>query len=131
MTVAKYWREIPQRYRLEAGKCQKCGKLFYPPGLICDKCGSREFDTVRLSDHGTILTYTVIHTPSSQFKDQAPYAVAIIETDDGCRMTVQVADSDGSDVEIGKRVRLQFRKIQEDGESGILCYGHKASLILD
>lgn len=129
MSVPRYWREIPQRLRLEAGRCLKCGKIHYPPRLICDACQSREFETVTLSDHGTILTYTVIHTPPSQFKDQAPYAIAIIETDNGCKMTVQVADSDGSDLAIGKRVELQFRKLMEEGQKGILCYGHKAVVI--
>ena len=127
--VSKYWREIPQRYRLEAGRCSKCGKLFYPPRLICDQCGCREFETVTIADEGKILTFTVIHTPPSQFKDQAPYAIAIVETDDGCRLTIQIADSTGEELEIGKRVRFEFRKIQEDGESGILCYGHKAVVI--
>jgi len=28
---ARYWREIPQRYRLEASRCCKCGKTAYPP----------------------------------------------------------------------------------------------------
>ncbi|RLE03893.1 MAG: transcriptional regulator, partial [Candidatus Aminicenantes bacterium] len=27
-TPAKYWREIPQRYRLEAAKCQACGQVY-------------------------------------------------------------------------------------------------------
>ena len=25
MEVAKHWRETPERYRMEAGKCSKCG----------------------------------------------------------------------------------------------------------
>ncbi|MBN2382069.1 Zn-ribbon domain-containing OB-fold protein [bacterium] len=129
MSVPKYWREIPQRYRLEAGKCKKCGKLHYPPRLICDACKSEEFELVRCADEATIISYTVIHTPPSQFKDQAPYAIAIIETSDGLRTMMQVADSDGSDLAIGKKVRLQFRKIQEEGQSGIIAYGHKASLV--
>ena len=50
MFAGRYWREIPQRYRLEAGKCKQCGKTFFPPRLICDQCKSREFDTIILSD---------------------------------------------------------------------------------
>ncbi|MFC1850475.1 Zn-ribbon domain-containing OB-fold protein [candidate division CSSED10-310 bacterium] len=129
MSVPKYWREIPQRYRLEAGRCKKCGKLHYPPRLICDACKSRDFETDTLSDEGTILTYTVIHTPPSQFKDQAPYAIAIIETDNGARTTLQIADTNVEELAIGKRVKLQFRKIQEEGDSGIICYGNKAVIV--
>lgn len=129
MSVSSYWREIPQRYRLEAGKCSQCGKIFYPPRLICDACKSREFEPVKLANEGKIITYTIIHTPPKQFKDQAPYAMAVVELNDGCRITVQVADAREDELAIGKPVTLQFRKIQEYGEAGILCYGHKAVLV--
>ena len=36
---ARYWREIPQRYRLEAGKCRSCGEVYFPPRLICANAG--------------------------------------------------------------------------------------------
>lgn len=129
MSVAKYWREIPQRYRLEAGKCTKCGKIHYPPRLVCSECKNREFEVVNLPDEATVITFTVIHTPPSQFKDQAPYAIAIVETDNGVRLMLQITDSDGSDLEIGKRVKFQFRRVQEEGQSGILCYGHKGVIM--
>ncbi|MCH8837515.1 MAG: transcriptional regulator, partial [Candidatus Marinimicrobia bacterium] len=44
MKSAQYIREVPQRYRLEAGKCTGCGKLHFPPRLVCDGCGSQEFE---------------------------------------------------------------------------------------
>ena len=125
MSSPRNWREIPQRYRMEALKCQECGRICFPPRLICPKCHSREFESIRLSDEGTIYTYTVIRVPPSQFKDEAPYAVAVVELEDGARITAQVADCAFEELEIGKRVRIEFRKIQEDGEAGILCYGYK------
>jgi uncharacterized OB-fold protein len=125
MSSPRNWREIPQRYRMEALKCQECGKICFPPRLICPKCHSREFESIRLSDEGTIYTYTVIRVPPSQFKDESPYAVAVVELEDGARITAQVADCAFEELEIGKRVRIEFRKIQEDGEAGILCYGYK------
>ena len=46
---ARYWREIPQRYRYEAAKCDKCGKIFFPPRLVCSHCRGREFSKVILA----------------------------------------------------------------------------------
>ena len=129
MTVPRYWREIPQRYRLEAGRCTKCGLVLYPPRVICPRCKNRSFEKVVLSNEGKIVTYTVIRVPPCQFRDLAPYAVGIVELDTGVRITTQIVDCSFSDLAIGKRVRLEFRKIQEDGKAGILCYGHKAVLI--
>jgi uncharacterized OB-fold protein len=124
-TPSRYWREIPQRYRLEAGKCKGCGMVLFPPRLICPECHGREFEPVKLADTGTVLTYTVIRVPPQQFVDQSPYAVGVVELDDGVRLTGQIVDCDFSDLKIGQKVKIEFRKIYDIGESGVICYGYK------
>ena len=122
---ARYWREIPRRYRLEAARCTSCGEVSYPPRLICPRCRCRTFETVTLQDEGTLVTFTVTRIGPSQFAALTPYAVGIVELDGGVRITVQIADCEFEDLAIGRRVRLEFRRIQQDGDAGILCYGHK------
>lgn len=129
MISPRYHREIPQRYRLEAGKCKQCGNISFPPRLVCSKCKSKSFKTVELSREGTILTFTVIRVGPDKFSKEIPYVVAIIELDDGVRLTAQVADCDINKVEIGDKVKLVFRKIQDEGKSGLHCYGYKAVLV--
>jgi len=128
MPVPRYTREIPQRYRLEAGKCINCGKVFFPPRLICPNCKSRKFNTIRLQDEGTIVTFTVIRVASEQFSMETPYVVGIVELNDGVRITTQIVDCSPEEVAIGKPVKIVFRRIQAEGESGILCYGYKCRL---
>jgi len=125
MSVPRYWREIPQRYRLEAAKCNGCGKIYFPPRLVCGVCKSRTFETLPLRDEGKVLTYTVIHVPPSPFADQVPYIMGIVELDDGVRITAQIADCEPEDVQVGMQVKVEFRKIQEDGKAGIIQYGYK------
>lgn len=125
MFAARYWREIPQRYRLEASRCKKCGKTFFPPRLICDQCKSREFDPTVLPDEGEVLSYTVIHTAPSGFEDEAPYAMGVVRLGGEVQILTQIVDCEFDQIKIGTRVRVEFRKIQEDGKSGILCYGYK------
>ncbi len=129
MITARYHREIPQRYRLEAAKCTTCGQLSFPPRLICPKCKGRSFETMKLNDEGTLLTFTVIRVASEKFSKQTPYAVGIVELKDGVRVTTQIVDIDVEKLEVGQKVKLVFRKIQEDGKAGILCYGYKAIAI--
>lgn len=129
VTVPKTWREMPQRYRLEAGKCNNCGKIYFPPRLICSNCRYKDFTPIKLPKKGKIFSFTIIRTPSSEFKDYSPFAIAIIELDDiGLKLMCQVVDCNFNELEIGKRVTLVFRKIQEDGSSGIIAYGYKAVL---
>lgn len=125
-TTARYWREIPQRYRLEANECNSCGEVYYPPRRVCAKCGSREFGAAILPDTGTVETFTVIRVAPSEFTDLAPYAVAIVKLDDGPRIMCQLVDAAPEEIGIGMPVKLEFRRIRADGEDGVLLYGHKA-----
>jgi hypothetical protein len=125
MFPARYWREIPQRYRMEAERCKKCGKIYFPPRVICSECKSREFEILKLKGEGKLLTYTVIRVAPSAFVDQTPYAMGIVKLDDGVNLLAQIVDCEPDQLQIGMKLKLEFRKIQQDGEAGILCYGYK------
>ncbi len=123
---SRIWREFPQRYRLEASKFKKSGKTYYPPRDIDPTNGDTENEIVRLPDTGKVVTYTVIRVAPSQWGDQSPYALAVVEPTDGTRVMVQMTDCDVEEVKIGMEVRLEFRRIQTEAHSGVLSYGHKA-----
>ncbi|MCX7736830.1 MAG: Zn-ribbon domain-containing OB-fold protein [Candidatus Kapabacteria bacterium] len=125
---ARYHREKFHRYILEAQKFDS-GFVSLPNRYVDPYSGSRSYEKINLKGTGTILSYTIIHIASDQFAHTTPFPVAIIETDEGARLTVMVTDCDINDVKIGARVELVFRKIMEEGESGIINYGYKAILI--
>lgn len=103
----------------------------FPPRLVCSNCGSQTFTPTKLKDEGAVVTYTVIHVAPDQFAEETPYVIGIIELDDGVRVTAQIIDCAPDEVDIGKRARIVFRKIQEEGESGLICYGYKFRLVRD
>jgi hypothetical protein len=51
--------------------------------------------------------------------------VGIVKLDDGVKVTAQIVDRDPETLAIGDKVRMEFRRVQKDGESGVLCYGYK------
>ncbi len=124
VTPARYARFIPQRYRLEAGYCKKCEKYFFPPRLVCS-CGNEKMEIRKLPDEGKLLTYTIIHTPGSQFQDERPFAIGVVELAPGARITTQIADTPFDEIKIGMKLKVEFRKIQSVGEGGVLAYGYK------
>ena len=53
------------------------------------------------------------------------FVIAIIELEEGPRITSQVVDCEPEIVKPGMKVKSVFRKLGEDSESGILHYGTK------
>jgi len=126
MFPARIWREFPQRYRLEGVKNKANGDVYFPPRYL-DKDGKKlDGEKYVLPDEGTIYSYTIIQVPPSQFKDEAPYVVAIIELSDGTKLTCQITDFHEEWLAIGKKVKLEFRRVQTDSHHGVLSYGYKA-----
>jgi uncharacterized OB-fold protein len=130
MAVPRFWREISNRYNLIGTKCGNCNKIFFPPRYICPKCRRiGKLDPYKLNRKGKIISFTVIHVAPNGFEDQAPYALAIIELDEGPRLTAQVTDCDPNQIKIGDRVEMIFRRIGQDGEDGAIYYGYKVRLV--
>ena len=127
ISPAKSWREFPQRYRLEAAKCEGCEKVHYPPRVVCSECGGTTFETIVLPRDGKVVTFTVVRVPPAGFTEQTPLPIALVELMEGVRIMVQIGDvADPAELEIGMPVRLEFRRISWDGEAGVIYYGHKA-----
>ncbi|AXV37664.1 MAG: transcriptional regulator [Methanobacterium sp. BRmetb2] len=124
--TVRAWRHIPQRYNLIGSKCLQCGKVFFPKRILCPECRRKgKLEDINLTGKGKILTYSVIETPTDEFKNIAPYVVAIVELDEGAKITTQIVDCDIEKVEIGKEVEMVFRKIREAGDDGVISYGFK------
>ena len=128
MTVPRFWREIPQRYNLQASKCGNCQAIHFPPREVCPTCRRAsigKMTMVNLSGRGTILESTRVHKPAPGFELQVPYHVALVQTEEGPIVTGQVVDSDPSAIVAGARVNAVFRRLGQDGEAGVIYYGTK------
>jgi len=126
--VPRFWREIAHRYNLIGNQCQVCNRIYFPPRESCPYCRRKsigKMKDIKLSGKGEIVTYTIIHDAPEDFEGQAPYPIAIIQLDEGPKLTAQIVDCNLEDVKIGMKVKLTFRKIQEDGYIGAIYYGYK------
>jgi uncharacterized OB-fold protein len=128
-SVTLTWRRIPERYRLLGVKCETCSTSFFPRRSICPKCRRKgKIAEQQFSGKGKVYSYTEISAPPEGFEDQVPYILAIIELDEGARLTAQIVDAHKDDVKIGSRVEQVFRVIQRDDPEGPVHYGFKFRL---
>ena len=124
--TVRTWRHIHQRYNLTGSKCLQCGNVFFPSRIICPECRRKgKLEELKFSGKGRIHSYSVINTPTDEFKDIAPYVVAIVELEEGARVTSQIVDCDPDSIEIGDEVEMVFRRVREEGEDGVISYGFK------
>jgi uncharacterized OB-fold protein len=126
--VARFWREIPQRYNFMGNRCENCGQVFFPPRESCPTCRRKsigKMKDIKLSGKGEVITYSIIHVGPSGFEEQTPYPIAIIKLEEGPQVTAQIVDSPLEEIKIGMKVESTFRKIQQDGYTGAIYYGYK------
>lgn len=128
MAVPRFWREAGERYNLKGAKCTNCGNVLFPARSLCPKCRHASVGKLvpqSFSGEGVVESFTTIHTPPAGFELQAPYVLAIVKLAEGPLVTAQVVDLPPEDVRVGMRVRKAFRRINQDGEAGVIHYGYK------
>jgi uncharacterized OB-fold protein len=94
--------------KLMAGKCQKCGKMHLPPRPLCDNCYGTQFEWVAISGKGKLLTYTVIHVAPQQFQNLAPYAIGIVELENGLKIPGMIQSIPEEKLKIGMALNVDF-----------------------
>lgn len=74
-------------------KCTSCGTVQVPPAYSCVSCKSEKLEETQIPGKGTIYTYSTVHIPLATLEREAPYTVAIVEIEGGCRITGRVIAS--------------------------------------
>ena len=124
--IVRTWRHIQQRYNLIGSKCTNCDGVYFPPRVICPKCRRKGIiENIQLKGKGKIHSFSIVETPTDDFKTISPYAVAIIELEEGAKLTSQLVECNLDEIKIGDPVEMVFRKIREDGKDGVISYGFK------
>lgn len=124
------WRRIPERYRMLGVKCETCAQTYFPKRSICPKCRRKgKITEMKFSGKGKVFSFTEVTSPPEGFEDQVPYVLAIIELDEGAKLTAQIVDAHMNDIKIGSRVEQVFRVIQKDDPEGLIHYGFKFKLV--
>lgn len=109
-----YW-DAAREGRLELQRCSACGLHLFTPRPVCSGCGSDDLGWVPVSGRGAVYTFTVAHRPPHPvFAGQVPLVVAVVELDEGPRLTTNIVHCDPTDVEIGMSVEVTFLPLRDD-----------------
>ena len=87
-TSRPFW-DAARRHELQLQRCQACSNFIYYPRVRCPHCFSDRLEWRKVSGRGKVYSYTVVRRPSSRVFE-SPYILAIVELDEGPRMTTNV-----------------------------------------
>jgi uncharacterized protein len=111
-----FWDSL-HRGAMEIQRCEDCSSFtFYPRGL-CPSCNSRALRWSPVSGRGHIYSLTIVHRPTNPaFKSEAPYVVALVDLEEGCRMMSNIigVQADPDHVKIGMPVEVIYEKVTDD-----------------
>lgn len=101
--------------RLVMPRCTGCGTRRFPPREICSRCLSRDSEWAPSSGRGTIVTFNVMHQVYHPgFAGEVPYAVVLVELDDGGRLVSNVLDCPVERITIGMPVEVVFDAVSDE-----------------
>lgn len=103
-----FWVDGAQAGQLLVQKCGQCGMSRHPPAPMCGACRSLEWEAVPLSGRGTIYSYVVHHRPPLP-GFETPYAILLVETEEGTRVIGNWVDAPLDALRIGLPVEVAFR----------------------
>jgi uncharacterized OB-fold protein len=106
-TIEQFYKYLTEG-KLMAGRCRNCGKIHLPPRPLCDNCYHQEFEWTEINGKGKLATYTVIHIAPQQFQALAPYAVGIVELENGLRIPGMIQGVTQEQLRIGMDLTIDF-----------------------
>ena len=108
------WRDRNSIIRCHGSKCLSCGTLTYPIQRICYNCSSKDnFEEVPISDlEGEVFTFTLDNLAGRSDDPVVVQTVAELG-EDKVRFYSMMTDCLPSEVKVGMRVGLTFRRIYD------------------
>lgn len=108
----KFWEGLKQG-KVQATKCVRCGKIYFPPSADCPECMSQELEWVELSSESEIETFTHVVIRPTTFQQHKPYTVAIGKLREGVKVLAWLKGFKLSEINVGMKVKLVARVSDE------------------
>ncbi len=106
---------------LTTTKCRDCGKINFPPVIVCSNCLSDNLEWVKIPETGELYAFTEMRLGAPLILDQlAPFIVAIARfgdyPDNGVQISGIMFDTKYEDLRIGDKVRWEVVRVEGPGD---------------
>ena len=110
---ARFWEGVAVgelRYQV----CTFCESVNVPPAEVCRECQLEGIRWQVSAGRGTLYSWTVVYRPVSSAFEEAPYAPAIVELDEGFQLVTNLVGIAPEDITAGMRVKVEFHRVHGD-----------------
>ena len=113
-TTRPFWDGLNER-KVQIQRCDGCDSWVFYPRTRCPSCLSDLLIWREVSAQGVLYTYTLARQPTApHFADETPQQLAVVELDEGVRMTSTLVNVEPSDIVIGMRLQPYFDQVTDD-----------------
>jgi uncharacterized OB-fold protein len=110
---APFW-DGARKGELRLPWCAACNEPFWYPREVCPRCLDSSIEWRKASGRGTVYAVTVENRPQNPgMAAMAPYAIALIDLDEGVRMLSNVVGCAADDVVVGMRVEVTWEPLSD------------------
>ena len=110
----EFWKAA-KRHELLIQHCQSCNEHIFYPREVCPHCLSSNLEWVKANGRGKVYSFTVVRRAAHPgFKADLPYILALIELEEGPRMTSNIVNCKIEDVRIDMPVTVVFDDVTSE-----------------
>ncbi len=111
--ISQFFKKLKEGH-LTTTKCKECGKLLWPPRIICSNCLSDKLDWIDLGAEGELYAFTEMKAGAPLgFVQDVPFCIGIVRIG-GLLITARIDNAKYEDLKIGDKVKLKIVEL-EDG----------------
>jgi len=111
---APFWAAAKD-HKLVLQKCGTCGSFRFPPSPLCPECSAMGGEWTGLTGRGKVFSFVVFHRAYHKgFEADLPYAVALVELDEGPRLISNVVGVPPDQLRCDMPVEVVFDDVTAD-----------------
>lgn len=109
-----FWDGL-NRGEVRIQRCAACEEWVFYPRSHCPHCLSERLEWHAVSGAATLHTYTIARQPTApHFADEVPQLIAVVDLDEGVRMTTTLVNVAEDDIRVGMRLTPVFDRVADD-----------------
>lgn len=109
-----FW-DAAQREELHIQWCNDCDRFYFYPRPFCPRCFGDDVEWRRVSGRATLHSYVINHRPVPGWEDDGPYAIALVELDEGPRLLTNLLDVENTPEALVIDMALEVTFVDQSG----------------